>query len=70
MTVKNVTKSEFIRNLSADDARWVYVWCGDTDRYDIDYIAIPYAQTELDGHPTVAGHKYIAKKIVRAIQNG
>ena len=38
--------------------------------YDIDYIAIPYAQTELDGHPTVAGHKYIAKKIVRAIQNG
>ena len=24
--------------------------------YDIDYIAIPYAQTELDGHPTVSGH--------------
>ena len=38
--------------------------------YDIDYVAVPYAQTELDGHPTVSGHKYIAKKIVKAIQNG
>ena len=38
--------------------------------YDIDYVAVPYAQTELDGHPTVSGHKYIAKKIVNAIQNG
>lgn len=40
------------------------------DVYGITYVAVPYAQTELDGHPTVSGHKYIAKKIVRAIQNG
>lgn len=40
------------------------------DVYGITYVAVPYAQTELDGHPTVSGHKYIAKKIVSAIQNG
>ena len=28
----------------------------------------PFAQTELDGHPTVSGHKYIADKIVKAIE--
>lgn len=39
MPVKNATKSEFIRTLSADGALWIYVWCGDTDRYDIDYVA-------------------------------
>lgn len=38
--------------------------------FDITYVAVPYAQTELDGHPTVSGHKYIAKKIVSAINNG
>lgn len=36
--------------------------------YDITYVAVPYAQTELDGHPTVSGHKYIANKIVKAIE--
>lgn len=39
------------------------------DVYGITYVAVPCAQTELDGHPTVSGHKYIAKKIVSAIQN-
>lgn len=38
--------------------------------YNITFVPVPYAQTELDGHPTVSGHKYIAKKIVRAIENG
>ena len=32
------------------------------------YVSIPFAQTELDGHPTVSGHKYIADKIVKAIE--
>ena len=36
--------------------------------YGATYIAIPFAQTELDGHPTVSGHKYIADKIVKAIK--
>ena len=40
------------------------------DVYGATYVSIPFAQTELDGHPTVSGHKYIAKKIVKAIQNG
>ena len=38
------------------------------DVYGCTYVAVPFAQTELDGHPTVAGHKYIARKIVRAIE--
>lgn len=36
--------------------------------YGATYVAVPHAQTELDGHPTVSGHKYIAKKIVKAIE--
>lgn len=36
--------------------------------YGATYVAIPWAQTELDGHPTVSGHKYIADKIVNAIE--
>ena len=36
--------------------------------YGATYVAIPFAQTELDGHPTVSGHKYIADKIVKAIK--
>lgn len=35
--------------------------------YGATYVAVPFAQTELDGHPTVSGHKYIADKIVKAI---
>ena len=38
------------------------------DVYGCTYVAVPFAQTELDGHPTVSGHKYIARKIVRAIE--
>lgn len=37
--------------------------------YDLTYVAIPFAQTDLDAHPTNAGHRYIARKITRAIQN-
>ena len=36
--------------------------------YGVTYVSIPWAQTELDGHPTVSGHKYIADKIVNAIK--
>jgi hypothetical protein len=36
--------------------------------YGATYVSIPFAQTELDGHPTVSGHKYIADKIVKAIE--
>lgn len=32
------------------------------------YVAIPRTQTANDGHPTNAGHKYIARQIVEAIQ--
>ena len=38
------------------------------DVYGATYVSIPFAQTELDGHPTVSGHKYIADKIVKAIE--
>lgn len=36
-------------------------------RYDLTYVAIPNAKTELDGHPTVSGHKYIARQLSKAI---
>lgn len=39
MTTKHASKAEFIRNLSADGARWCYVWCGEVNRYDIEFIA-------------------------------
>ena len=32
------------------------------------YVAIPRTKTAADGHPTVAGHQYIAKQILSAIQ--
>ena len=38
------------------------------DVYGATYVSIPWAQTELDGHPTVSGHKYISDKIVSAIK--
>ena len=38
------------------------------DVYGATYVSIPFAQTELDGHPTVSGHKYIADKIVKALE--
>ncbi len=35
--------------------------------YDLTYVAIPNTKTELDGHPTVSGHKYIARQLSKAI---
>ena len=36
-------------------------------KYDLTYVAIPNTKTELDGHPTVSGHKYIARQLTKAI---
>ena len=35
--------------------------------YDLTFVSIPWTQTELDGHPTLSGHKYIANKLLKAI---
>ena len=37
--------------------------------YGLTYVSIPYTKTELDGHPTVSGHKYIARQISKAISD-
>lgn len=37
------------------------------ETYDLTYVAIPKAKTDLDVHPTIQGHEYIANKIVNAI---
>ena len=34
---------------------------------NVTYVAIPYTLTAADGHPTVCGHKYIAKRLLSAI---
>lgn len=34
---------------------------------NVTYVAIPFTLTAADGHPTVAGHKYIAKQLLKAI---
>ena len=36
-------------------------------QYDVDYVAIPYTRTANDGHPTVSGHKYIGRQILKAV---
>lgn len=36
-------------------------------KYDLTYVAIPHTKTELDGHPTISGHKYIARQLTKAI---
>ena len=36
--------------------------------YDLDYVAIPYTRTANDGHPTVAGHKYIGRQILKVVK--
>ena len=38
------------------------------ETYDLTYVPIPKAKTDLDVHPTISGHEYIAKKIVKAIE--
>ena len=35
---------------------------------NVTYVSIPFAMTAADGHPTVSGHRYIAKRLLRAIQ--
>lgn len=38
------------------------------ETYDLTYVAIPKTKTDLDVHPTISGHEYIAKKIVNSIE--
>ena len=35
-------------------------------QYGADYVSIPYTSIANDGHPTVCGHKYIARQILKA----
>ena len=35
---------------------------------NVTYVPIPFAMTATDAHPTVSGHKYIAKRILRAVK--
>lgn len=37
------------------------------ETYDLTYVPIPKAKTDLDVHPTIEGHEYIANKIVQSI---
>ena len=37
-------------------------------QYDADYVSIPYTSIANDGHPTVCGHKYIARQILKAVR--
>ena len=37
-------------------------------QYGADYVPIPLTATANDGHPTIAGHKYIARQIVKAVR--
>ena len=34
-------------------------------QYGADYVSIPYTSIANDGHPTVCGHKYIARQILK-----
>ena len=36
-------------------------------QYGADYVSIPYTRTANDGHPTVSGHKYIGRQILKAV---
>ena len=37
-------------------------------QYGADYVSIPYTTIANDGHPTVCGHKYIARQILKAVR--
>ena len=37
-------------------------------QYGADYVSIPYTSIANDGHPTVCGHKYIARQILKAVR--
>ena len=36
-------------------------------QYDVTYVPIPYTRTANDGHPTIEGHKYIGRQILKAV---
>lgn len=36
---KDTTKTGFIKELTADGAKWIYVWCGDAEKHNVDFIA-------------------------------
>lgn len=38
-------------------------------QYDVTYVPIPYTRTANDGHPTVSGHKYIGRQILKAVNH-
>ena len=35
---------------------------------NVTYVPIPFTPTATDAHPTVSGHRYIAKQILRAVK--
>ena len=37
-------------------------------KYDLTYVAIPCTRTANDGHPTVAGHRYIGRQIIKNLR--
>lgn len=37
-------------------------------KYDLTYVPIPRTSTANDGHPTISGHRYIGRQIVKAIK--
>ena len=37
-------------------------------QYGADYVSIPYTSIANDGHPTVCGHKYIARQILKTVR--
>ena len=38
-------------------------------QYGVDYVSIPLTLTANDGHPTIAGHRYIARQILKAVKD-
>ena len=36
-------------------------------QYDVTYVPIPYTRTANDGHPTIEGHRYIGRQILKAV---
>ena len=38
-------------------------------QYDVTYVPIPYTRTANDGHPTIQGHRYIGRQILKAVKH-
>ena len=38
-------------------------------QYDVTYVPIPYTRTANDGHPTIEGHRYIGRQILKAVNH-